>query len=123
MFCFFLFKKRFCKYPCKDKRNILSGSDPHANISYTKIRKTKNLTPNFHLEVFISLLFVCLLVFNFYWLFYLFTFQMLFPFLVSPAQTPYPTPRPCFYEGVYFPRAKTNKSKRKQLSFRISLDT
>jgi hypothetical protein len=25
-------------------------------------------------------------------LFYLFTFQMLSPFLVSPSQTPYPTP-------------------------------
>ena len=29
-----------------------------------------------------------------YWIFYLFTFQMLSPFLVSPLQTPYPHPPP-----------------------------
>jgi hypothetical protein len=39
---------------------------------------------------------------NFYWLFYLFTFQMLSPFLVSPLKTPYfttPPPPLQFYEG------------------------
>jgi hypothetical protein len=37
----------------------------------------------------------------FYWLFYLFTFQMFSPFPVSPPQTPYPIlPPPCFYEGA-----------------------
>ena len=40
----------------------------------------------------------------FYWLFYLFTFQMLSPFLVSPPQTPYPIPlAPCLYEGASLP--------------------
>ena len=35
----------------------------------------------------------CLFVwfgFLFYWIFYLFTFQMLSPFLISPPETPYP---------------------------------
>ena len=30
----------------------------------------------------------------FYWIFYLFTFQMLSPFLVSPLKLPYPHPNP-----------------------------
>jgi hypothetical protein len=34
------------------------------------------------------------------WIFYLFTFQMLSPFLVSPLETPFPIPLPCFYEGA-----------------------
>jgi hypothetical protein len=38
---------------------------------------------------------------NFYWLFYLFTFQVLSPFLISPPKTPYPiSPPPFFYEGA-----------------------
>ena len=37
--------------------------------------------------IFISLLWF---THNFYWIFYLFTFQMLLPFLVSPWKTPYP---------------------------------
>ena len=35
----------------------------------------------------------------FYWLFYLFTFQMLSSFPVSPLKTPFPSPSPCLYEG------------------------
>ena len=40
--------------------------------------------------------------FFFCWLFYLFTFQMLSPFQVSPPQTPIPSsvPTHCFYEGA-----------------------
>ena len=34
------------------------------------------------------------------WLFYLFTFQMLSPFPVSPSQAPYPFPLPCLSEGA-----------------------
>jgi hypothetical protein len=34
-----------------------------------------------------------------HWLFYLFTFQMLFPFPVS-LSSPHPFPPPCFYEGA-----------------------
>jgi hypothetical protein len=34
------------------------------------------------------------------WIFYLFTFQMLSPFPVSPLQTPISSPSPCFYESV-----------------------
>jgi hypothetical protein len=33
-------------------------------------------------------------LFSFYWIFSLFTFQMLSPFLVSPPETPYPIPIP-----------------------------
>jgi hypothetical protein len=36
----------------------------------------------------------------FYWLFYLFIFQMLAPFWVSPPQSPYPISSPCFNEGA-----------------------
>lgn len=45
----------------------------------------------------------------FYCIFYLFTFQMLSPFQISPSETPYPTPSFCFYKGApppihsYFP--------------------
>jgi hypothetical protein len=40
----------------------------------------------------------------FKWIFYLFTFQMLSPFPVSPLQPPYPIPPlPCFYEGAPLP--------------------
>jgi hypothetical protein len=35
-----------------------------------------------------------------YWLFCLFTFQMLSPFLVSPLQTPHPTPFSYLHKGV-----------------------
>jgi hypothetical protein len=35
----------------------------------------------------------------FYWLFYLFTFQMLCPFLVSPPKTPYLIPLPSAFMG------------------------
>jgi hypothetical protein len=38
--------------------------------------------------------------FHFYWLFYLFTFQLLSPFPVSPLQTPIPCPSPCLWEGA-----------------------
>jgi hypothetical protein len=38
---------------------------------------------------------------NFYWLFYLFVFQMLFPFLFSPLQPSYPLAPPSyFYDGA-----------------------
>ena len=36
----------------------------------------------------------------FYWLFYLFTFQMLYPFLVSPPQVPYPLLLPAAFMRV-----------------------
>jgi hypothetical protein len=41
----------------------------------------------------------------FYWIFSLFTFQMLYPFLVSlpPRHTLSHPPSPCFYEGVPLP--------------------
>ena len=38
--------------------------------------------------------------FLFFWLFNLFTFQMLAPFPISPLQTLYPLPFPCLYEGA-----------------------
>jgi hypothetical protein len=44
--------------------------------------------------------------FSFYlnWLFYLFTFQLLYPFPISPPQTLYPIlPPPCFYEVAFTP--------------------
>ena len=40
----------------------------------------------------LGLLLLLLLLFFFNWLFYLFTFQMLSPFLASPLQTPIPFP-------------------------------
>jgi hypothetical protein len=40
-------------------------------------------------------------IFHFYWLFYLFTFQMLSSFPISPPQAPYHlSPSPCLYEGA-----------------------
>jgi hypothetical protein len=36
----------------------------------------------------------------FYWICHLFTFQMLFPFLVSHLEPPIPSHFPCFYEGA-----------------------
>jgi hypothetical protein len=36
----------------------------------------------------------------FYWIFSLFTFQMLSPFQVTPQKPPFPSLSPCFYEGV-----------------------
>ena len=39
----------------------------------------------------------------FYWIFYLFTFQMLSPFPVSHLQIPYLSPLPHFYEGAPLP--------------------
>jgi hypothetical protein len=39
----------------------------------------------------------------FYWLFYLFTFQMLFPFQVSFHSPLSSVPSPCFYEGAPLP--------------------
>jgi hypothetical protein len=48
---------------------------------------------------FVFCLFVCFLIF--YWIFSLFTFQMLTPFLVShPKKTLTSPPSPCFYEGA-----------------------
>jgi hypothetical protein len=42
--------------------------------------------------------------FFFNWIFYLFTFQMLSHFLVSPPETPYPIfPPPAFYESALPP--------------------
>ena len=35
-----------------------------------------------------------------YWIFYLFTFQILPPFSISPPETPIPSSFPCFYEGA-----------------------
>jgi len=35
-----------------------------------------------------------------FWIFHIITFQMLFPSLAFPPQTPYPIPFPCFYEDA-----------------------
>ena len=44
--------------------------------------------------------FLCFCFFFFNWIFYFFRFQMLYPFSVSPPQTPFPTLSPSFYEGA-----------------------
>ena len=57
------------------------------------------LIPIFCYKTFYILLPYILLK-NLYWLCYLFTFQMFFPFLVFPPQIPYAIPSSCFYEGA-----------------------
>jgi hypothetical protein len=47
--------------------------------------------------------FVVFFFYFFYWLFYLFTFQMLYPFPVSPPHLPFPILLPGFYGGALSP--------------------
>jgi hypothetical protein len=60
-------------------------------------------TPSFWLISQWLLLLLLLLLLLFFLYIFLFTFQMFSPFWVSPSETPYPTPFPCFYEGAHPP--------------------
>ena len=54
--------------------------------------------------IFLNTTLPCLVFFwyTFYCLFYLFTFQILYPYWVSPPDTPYPIrPPPCCCEGAH----------------------
>jgi hypothetical protein len=70
-----------------------SGSPGLQSLSWNKGKTT---TVRSHLAVLLSWLVTITLGVRtiFYWLFYLFTFQMLSSFLVSPPQTPYLIPPP-----------------------------
>ena len=65
---------------------------------FRKGKKTK-----YHTEYSRQCFFVCVLSFFKNWIFYLFTFQVLSPFLVSPLQPPIPYLLPWFYEGAPSP--------------------
>ena len=83
---------------CPKGRNILSGVGSSLSISHKERAPTVTYRQSdeniFSIEVLFFLFF--------YWIFSLFTFQMLSPFPVSipPRNTLSHPPSPCFYEGV-----------------------